>query len=119
MWGMASQLDEATIKGLAQFYASQTPQPSKPEDPQLVAAGSKIFSEGISAKGVPACATCHGKDGQGVAVYPRLAGQHVAYQIKQLEAFRSGLRANPIMQPIAAKLSDAEMRAVATYTRSK
>jgi cytochrome c553 len=119
MWGMASQLDAATIKGLAQFYAEQTPEPAKPEDPKLVAAGSKIFSEGIPTDGVPPCATCHGKDGQGVAAFPRLAGQHVAYQVKQLEAFRSGLRASPIMQPIAVKLSDDDMRAVATYTRSK
>jgi cytochrome c553 len=119
MWGMAAQLDQATIEGLGRYYAAQKPQAAKPQDPELVAAGRRIYAEGLPADGVPPCASCHGKDGQGVNEFPRLAGQHVAYQVKQLKALRSGLRASPIMQPIAARLREADMRAVATFMRSK
>lgn len=119
MWGMASQLDDNIIKGLGKYFASQPPEPAKPENPQLVAAGRKLFEEGQSSAGVPACASCHGKSGQGNGQFPRLAGQHEAYLVKQLQAFRSGLRASPVMQPIASKLNDAEMNAVATFMRSK
>jgi cytochrome c553 len=119
MWGMASELDESTIKGLAQFYSSEPPQPGVSIDPKLAAAGRELFERGKPSAGVPPCASCHGPNAQGNGQYPRLAGQHAAYQVKQLQAFRSGLRASPIMQPIAAKLSNAEMRAAAAYTRSE
>jgi cytochrome c553 len=66
---------------------------------------------------VPACAGCHSPNGAGIpAQYPRLAGQHAEYTEAQLKAFRDGVRRNnaPMMQ-IAARLSDAEIRAVADY----
>lgn len=119
MWGMASELDESTIKGLAQFYSSQRPVPGAGAEPKLLAAGRELFEHGKAAAGVPACASCHGPSGQGNGQYPRLAGQHAAYQVKQLQAFRSGLRASPIMQPIAARLSNAEMQAAAAYMRTE
>jgi cytochrome c553 len=52
------------------------------------------------------------------AQYPRLAGQYAEYTEAQLKAFRSGERrndANKMMQSIAGKLSDPEIRAVADY----
>lgn len=119
MWGMAAQLDVGTIKALGQYYAAQSPAPAKLEDPQRVAEGRQIFQSGIAQAGVPACATCHGAEGQGRDVFPRLAGQHVAYQVKQLQAFRSGLRASPVMEPIARALTAGQMRAVADYMRSQ
>src|SRR3989344_6836483 len=62
-----------------------------------------------------ACAPCHGADAMGMAAagFPRLAGIAAGYSRKQLEDFRSGARSNPIMQPIAAALTDEEMNAVA------
>ena len=62
------------------------------------------------------CITCHGSDGKGMpaAGFPRLAGLPSAYIAKQLLDFRSGTRLNPIMQPIAAALSDDEMAAAAS-----
>jgi len=119
MWGMAAQLDEGTIKGLGQYYAAQSPAPAKVEDPQRVAEGRQIFESGVAQAGVPACATCHGPEGRGRDVFPRLAGQHVAYQVKQLQAFRAGLRASPVMEPIARALTASEMQAVAVYMRSQ
>lgn len=64
---------------------------------------------------VAACASCHGKDGGGQASFPRLAGMNSAYLLKQLGDFSSGLRVNPIMQPISKALSRDDQRAMATY----
>ena len=58
------------------------------------------------------CAACHGLDGNGTdpAIYPRIAGQSERYIAHQLALFKSGERANAIMQPFAALLSAQDMR---------
>ena len=57
------------------------------------------------------CAACHGADGNSAdKQYPKLAGQHERVIWKQLKAFKSGERENPIMQPLAAALSEQDMR---------
>jgi cytochrome c553 len=62
------------------------------------------------------CAACHGADGNSSdAQYPKLAGQHERYIAKQLKAFKSGDRENPIMQPMAAALSSQDMRDIGAY----
>lgn len=62
------------------------------------------------------CAACHGGDGNSViTANPKLAGQHPEYLVKQLIEFKSGKRANAVMSGMATMLSDAEMKAVATY----
>jgi cytochrome c553 len=73
-------------------------------------------------KGIPACAGCHGAAGAGLpAQYPRLAGQHPEYTEAQLKLFRVGDRANDaekVMRMIAAKMSDADIKAVSEYAAS-
>ena len=76
MWGMAAKLNDATIDGLASFYSSQKPAPGSPQDPVEVAAGKKLFDDGVLDKGVPACMACHGDEAEGAGTIPRLAGQH-------------------------------------------
>jgi cytochrome c553 len=62
------------------------------------------------------CAACHGADGNSaISLNPKLAGQHPEYLVKQLAEFKSGKRANAVMTGMAAMLSDAEMKDVATY----
>jgi cytochrome c553 len=62
------------------------------------------------------CAACHGADGNSpVAANPSLAAQPADYITRQLANFKAGLRVNPIMQPIASTLSDADMRALGEY----
>jgi cytochrome c553 len=63
------------------------------------------------------CARCHGYDGagRGTGAYPRLAGQSAAYLFQSLSAYASGNRPSGIMQPLAAALSQDEMRALAAY----
>ena len=76
--------------------------------------GQKIYEQGGANPAAMACGTCHGADAMGMAAagFPRLAGISAGYTRKQLADFRSGTRANPIMQPIAAALSDEEIQAV-------
>lgn len=76
--------------------------------------GKPIYSNGGANPAAMACGTCHGADALGLpaAGFPRLAGLPAAYTGKQLQDFRSGSRANPVMQPIAAALSDAEIQQV-------
>lgn len=66
-----------------------------------------------------ACQVCHGKGGVSTnPTYPVLAGQHAQYIVKQLKAFRSGTRKDPIMNGMAAPLSDQDMEDVAAYFES-
>lgn len=118
MWGMASRLNEPMIKALGRYFMMQKPIPAKAGDPKLMAAGKNLFEHGIPSAGVPACQTCHLPKAQGMAQFPRLAGQHVAYLVKQMRSFKSGLRASPIMQPIMHNFSEEQMTEVATYLRS-
>src|SRR5207248_914410 len=62
------------------------------------------------------CAACHGADGNSAtAANPNLAGQHADYITVQLAHFKAGIRVNPIMQGMAATLSDADMHALGVY----
>lgn len=78
------------------------------------AAGAQIASAG-TPKGAAACAGCHGARGQGTGAFPRLAGSGASYLRQQLEAFASGSRKNPIMQPIAQALSPEQRAQVVAY----
>jgi cytochrome c553 len=62
------------------------------------------------------CAACHGGDGNSpTPANPSLAGQHADYITLQLAHFKAGIRQNPIMQGIAAGLSDSDMRAAGLF----
>lgn len=63
-----------------------------------------------------ACAACHGADGNSAnGEWPKLAGQNTVYLVKQLQDFKAGRRANPIMSGMAAPLSDQDMEDIAAY----
>lgn len=78
--------------------------------------GAAISREG-NGKGAPPCISCHGEGGRGNAQmgHPYLAGLPEAYLARQLQAFKSGQRNNAVMQPIAAKLEEADIQALAAY----
>ena len=118
MWGMAAQLTDSTIADIAAYFAAQPPAKGTSADPAEIAAGRKIFEEGIAAQHVPACQSCHMKSAEGSAVFPRLAGQHRGYLEKQLELFATGLRANSIMHQNAKNLSALQISQVAAFLSS-
>ncbi len=116
---MAAGLSEQDMADIAAFFASQTQNGGK-ADPAQVAAGEKLYRGGNVTTGVAACMACHAPNGMGnpQANFPSLSGQHAAYIVIQLKNFRSGERANDagkMMQNIAARMTDAEMLAVASY----
>lgn len=66
------------------------------------------------------CTTCHGEDGRPTqANIPIIWGQQFYYLYVELKDFKSGLRANDIMGPIAADLSKDQMKALAQYFSEK
>lgn len=120
MWGMASELDDATIDALAGYYAAQHSAASgRGADAALIAHGRDIYEHGIQAAGVPACSSCHGPDAHGLQDFPRLAGQHAQYIMKQLASFQSNMRNVAIMHGVAQNLRVPEMQAVAAYLEAQ
>lgn len=118
MWGMAAPLDDTIMAALASYYSQQTPQAGERGDAALMARGMQLYQSGDSAEGIPPCAACHGPHGEGTDMFPRLAGQHVEYLMKQLRSFQNNLRNVAIMHGVAQGLRVADMRAVATYLQS-
>jgi cytochrome c553 len=61
------------------------------------------------------CAECHGEDGAGSGLIPRLAGMPAGYLAKQLHDYRAGLRRNATMELVASQLSEDEILELASY----
>jgi cytochrome c553 len=138
MWGMASPLKDKQIQELADYFSKQAPMKianTGLEDPQLVR-GKEIFEKGIPEQGVIQCNSCHGPNGEGMATFPRIAGQHAFYLTQQLNVWqhpdqkrfmevggntwapRTITFARPrgvLMQNNVKNLSDADAEAVAAY----
>ena len=119
MNGMVANLSDTDVQVLASYYGSQTLKPAAASDKSLAGQGQKLWRGGDAARGVPACAGCHGPSGAGIpGQYPRLGGQYAEYVAAQLQAFRSGARSNDpngMMRGVAAHLTDAQIRALAEY----
>jgi cytochrome c553 len=118
MWGIAAQLDDATIEGIARYYSMQPPPPARPVNEALTVQGSELFHRGIPNRGIPACATCHGQNAEGDAEKPRLAGQHAKYVDKQLRYIQMEQRHALTMRGAVKYLSNVEKEAVAAYVQS-
>ncbi len=116
----AANLSADDMANLAVFFAGQKAIPAPVGDPTLVAKGKKVFDEGNTVSGVPACSGCHGPAGAGSPLYPRIAAQHVEYTLDQIKQFATGKRKNDkrLMQTVASRLSEEEAQAVAQYLAS-
>ena len=118
MAGMTQLLSEQDMQDIDAWFSSQTAPPKtvSADDLELANAGEKLYRGGDSEMSVPACMGCHGPVGFGIPPnYPRLTGQWPAYLENQLFAFKDGQRANPIMGPIAFRLSAEQIKALAVY----
>lgn len=119
MVGMVAPLSPQDMEDLSAYFASQKIVRGE-TDPALEAPGRDLFRGGNLNSGVSACMACHGVAGAGnpAAKFPALAGQHASYIEAQLKAFRAMERANDagqMMRNIAAKMTDPEIKAVASY----
>lgn len=117
MQGFAAALSDDDMKNISFWVSTKKVKTGSAKDRELVTLGERIYRGGISDRQVPACAGCHNPTGAGnPAQYPRLGGQHAEYTATQLTAFRDGGRTNNLMMnQVAAKLNDREIRAVADY----
>jgi cytochrome c553 len=121
MMPMALGLAEQDMLDLGAHYASQAPAGLE-ADPSNWEAGEKLYRGGDADRGIPACIACHGPQGKGNAParYPALRAQHAVYTVSQLKAYAEGRRRtaeNDIMQVISAKLTEEEIRALASYVQ--
>ncbi len=105
MQGIVKALNKQDMKDIAAFFSGVKPE-SAGGDVKLAGAGKSKFAM---------CSGCHGADAKGRATFPRLAGQHPAYIIKQLREFKAGVRKSGPMQAMTAGLSDQDMQAIAAY----
>ncbi len=130
MYGMAAALEPQDMADVAAYFEAQTPKGLE-ADPSQVALGGKIYRSGIAARGVPACMACHGPQGMGngPAKWPALRAQHDTYVYNQLKSYAAKTKYTVVegapkppervdmMYTIAGKLSDEEMKAVASYVQ--
>jgi cytochrome c553 len=103
-------------------YFDGLPNTGLEADPSYWKAGEKLYRGGDATRGIPACMACHGPNGRGnePAKFPALRGQHSVYVAKQLHDYASGARTtgpNNIMQTIAGRLSEDDMRNLASYVQ--
>ncbi|HET9114425.1 MAG TPA: c-type cytochrome [Burkholderiales bacterium] len=117
MWGIARHLTDKQIAELATYFSAQKNIPGPSRNPQLEAEGKQIFTHGIAAQNTPACATCHGPEGAGNGIFPRIAGQHANYIEKQLGIFKNtGQRPDgAMMKVITHNITPAQVKEVAAY----
>jgi cytochrome c553 len=118
MWGMASQLNDASISALAAYFSKQSAAEGRSGNATLIAQGKQIFMEGVPGRQIPACASCHGAQAEGNGPFPRLAGQHAPYLLKQLLVIQSVLRTAPVMHGVIKDLTRDQMQAVVAYLES-
>ena len=105
MIAQASSLTDQEIDDISAYLASI--------GSETVAAGG---SEGVSLEAAATCVACHGQNGISMGpMWPTLAGQHEDYLVNALEQYRSGARKDPVMMPMAAPLTDADIALLARY----
>jgi cytochrome c553 len=123
MFNVAHVLSPPLLDALTDSFWKLNPEPLvSPAAEGLIAAGRKIYEEGIEKSDVPPCAGCHGPEAKGNGQFPRLAGQLSDYIFNKLTNWTKERGQNPanpdtstIMAPIAHNLTDQQIKAVAAY----
>jgi len=117
------ELTDEDIQNIAAFYAKK-PLPSGTHRLRKKnIRGEELYRQGDAKQHIMACATCHGANatGNGMPGFPSLAGQHINYTIRQLEAFKTNARQNDpghTMHMVTAPMSSEDIYAIAYYLAS-
>ena len=127
MFNVSHVLSPAMVDALTTSFQNLDPKPLTSSAPlELVAAGKKIYEEGLPDSDVPPCASCHGPEAKGDGQFPRLAGQLSDYVVNKLTNWTKERGQNPakpdpsaIMQPIAHSLNEQQIKAVAAYLNNQ
>lgn len=108
MQAIVINLAQSDMANLAAYYASQIPQIGR-------------ANTGLATKGktqYKRCWACHGMNAEGFDGYPRLANQHSAYLINQINSFKNRTRFNPAMSSVVDNLTDSDTEALGAYLGS-
>jgi len=122
MLGIVASISDEDIQDISAWFSSQTNNGGV-ADESMIELGQRIYKAGNAESGVPACMSCHGPAGEGnpLAGYPALAGQHSVYVSKMLTGFRMGFNwgdddeTSKVMNGAALQLTKDEIEAVASY----
>lgn len=121
MANVAHVLSPSMVSALAKRFRRLDPRPIGGAPRGSLAAGKRIYEEGLPESNVPACSACHGTDGKGQNEIPRLAGQLYEYTVGQLSAWArmrnqgSTVDTSAIMAPTARNMTRPQIEAVAAY----
>jgi len=121
MMGFAATLTPQDAHDIGAYFSSKRSLPGVADEKMLERAQA-LYRGGDAKLNVPACMTCHGPDGRGMAGvgYPQLGGQHADYVAAKLKDWKAGTQWGDderaqIMPQIAQRLSDADIAALASY----
>lgn len=113
---IAARLSPTERQKVSAHYAAMPFETAARAMPQPAPA---LYHRGDPARGLAACADCHGPRGQGVGpANPPLAGQPAAYLAHQIEAWRLSKRRNDpgnVMLEISRRLTPREAAALSAY----
>ena len=112
MMDVNSSVNDATLVGLAKYFAAQPPTVAVPKG-ALADKGRELYQTADGA--MPACQSCHGGTGEGHDSIPRLNGQHAIYLRKQLEHFSMLTRVNETMNPHIRNLTPEQIAALVAF----
>lgn len=121
MANVAHALNPSMVSALASHLRHLDPRPIGGAPSRLLAAGRRIFDEGLPEANVPACSACHGSDGRGQNDIPRLAGQLYEYTVGQLSGWSkmrgqgTSVDTSAVMAPTAHNMTRTQIEAVAAY----
>ena len=116
-------MSDAYLEEIATHFAAlelpYPPPPARSESAQEVSHGESLVTRGDASRGIPACASCHGRALTGITpAVPGLLGLPKAYLLAQLGQWRSGQRratAPDCMADIARRLNARDLSAAAAY----
>ena len=130
MFPIVEPMSEQDFADVSAYFAAQTPK-GLLADPSYWKAGETLYKSGDVARGIPACASCHGPSGAGnpASGYPALRAQHSVYTVKQLQDYLTQnryrdaadtatvhtTRNSAMMTTIAARLTPEDIRNLASY----
>lgn len=107
MHSQASTMSEQDMADVAAYLAGPEP---------ITKSSNEIPAGQPLPKAAEVCRTCHGTNGVGItADFPTISGQHRDYIVRALLDYKKGGRKNPIMQPQAAALTNADIEALAAW----
>lgn len=121
MTGQLTNMSDQDMANVAAYYASLPGTGSAAaNDAEQLKLGEQVYRAGVKDSGISACTACHSPTGNGNALagFPRLSGQHAAYIEAQMQKFQSGARNNDaeaVMRDIAKRMTAAEIKAVSNY----